>query len=192
MADCLASLDVGVWFGAVSARTFACDSEHAATTAVWSHCRLVAQYAQLVAESLEGFSSDDAYLIGLLHQIGVIAAVLGWRQRDVRRRDQSALLAMEKSVPLFVLAAMHTANDPGTSSSWKFILTAAHELAGHRTDFDASGLGAIDSVGICSRWKGFLSVAVDCHSDARLEESLGSREGREVWCSAEEEVCVGW
>src|ERR1700690_4220856 len=35
MDDCIASLDAGTWFDAISARTFACDSERAATTALW-------------------------------------------------------------------------------------------------------------------------------------------------------------
>jgi len=78
MGECLASLDVGVWFNVISARTFASDREHSKMTAVWKHCRLVAQYAQLVAESLEGISADEAYLVGLLHEIGAIATVLEW------------------------------------------------------------------------------------------------------------------
>src|SRR5260370_20391022 len=79
MDECIASLDVGAWFGAVSARIFPCDSEHAATTAVWKHCRLVAQYAQLVAESLEGVSSEEAYLVGLLHEICALPTLLRWQ-----------------------------------------------------------------------------------------------------------------
>ena len=50
MCDCIASLDLGVWFGAMCAHTFACDREHSAATALWKHSRLIAQYAQLVAE----------------------------------------------------------------------------------------------------------------------------------------------
>jgi len=191
MVDCLASLDVGVWFGTVSARTFACDNEHAAMTAVWRQCRLVAQYAQLVAESFEGISSDDAYLVGLLHRIGAIAAVLGWPQGNLRRRDPSALLTMEKSLPLFVLAAMRSFNDPSTSSTWKLILTAAHELAGTQLDFGASDLQTIDSMGICSRWEGFLPVPVTRHSDALEGEMLDARERREVCCGAKGELCPG-
>src|SRR5271156_1918453 len=41
MGDCLASLDAGTWFDAISARTFARDCEHAATSLLWNHSRLV-------------------------------------------------------------------------------------------------------------------------------------------------------
>lgn len=134
MGDCIASLEVGAWFDAISARTFACDREHSATTAVWKHCRLVAQYAQLVAESLEGISPEDAYLVGLLHGIGDIPAALGWPNCGRGSKDTSALFAMEGMLPLFVLDAMRSMNDSCSSPTWRFILTTAHELAGTRMD----------------------------------------------------------
>lgn len=156
MGDCLASLDVHAWFGAMSARAFASDSEHEATTALWKHCRLVAQYAQLVAESLDGVCPEDAYLVGLLHEAGAIPALLGWPIGNSNTSDPDAQLAMEGSLPLFVLAAMRSVNDLCRKSTWRLILTAAHELAGARTDYDVSMLDGIDSVGIDSRWKRFL------------------------------------
>jgi hypothetical protein len=150
MDECIASLDVGAWFGAVSARTFACDGEHAAITAVWKHCRVVAQYAQLVAESLEGVSSEEAYLVGLLHEIGAIPTVLGWQKGA---SGPSPQFAMEGSLPQFVLAALSSVKDLSPSSTWRFILSAAHDLAGAKMDFDASLLQDISSTGISSRWR---------------------------------------
>jgi hypothetical protein len=126
MGDCLASLDVGTWYGAISAApTFPADRQHAALTAVWRHCRLVAQYAQLVAESLDGVSPEDAYLVGLLHEIESIPRVLGWPASDA-----SDGCVIEGSLPLFVLAAMRVVDDACPLSTWRCILTDAHELAG--------------------------------------------------------------
>jgi len=190
MGDCLASLDVGVWFDAISARTFPCDRKHLAMTAAWKHCRLVAQYAQLVAESLENISADDAYLVGLLHEIGAIASVLGWPTGTTGRRDQTASLAMEKTLPLFVLSAMCSVNDPSASSTWRLILSAAHELAGDRKDFHASGLRAIDSMGICFRWKEVLPLAARRHSDAIGGQLVGVRKGQQVRGVANAEPCL--
>jgi HDOD domain len=141
MGDCIASLDAGNWFAAISARTFACDREHSATTSLWNHCRLVAQYAHLFAESLEGVSPEEAYLVGLLHEIGKIPGVLGWS-------NGGALLAMEESLPLFVLAAIRSMTDSYSSSPWKIILTAAHELAGVGSEFDPSTLHNLSSIAI--------------------------------------------
>ncbi len=143
MGDCIAGLDAGTWFDAISARTFACDREHSATTSLWNHCRLVAQYAQLVAESLEGVSPEEAYLVGLLHEMRTIPHVLGW--------PSAALLAMEGSLPLFVLAAIRSMNDSSSSSTWKFVLTAAHELAATRINFDPSTLHDLSATSCRSR-----------------------------------------
>lgn len=153
MGDCLASLDASTWFDAISARTFACDREHAATSALWNHCRLVAQYAQLVAESLEGISPEEAYLAGLLHDIGAIPKVLSW-PNEGRDGRESALLAMEGSLPLFVLSAIQSMNDSCSSSTWKIVLTSAHELAGARPDFDSSV--------IRPRWGVSVAIVEDC------------------------------
>lgn len=136
MADCIASLDVNAWFGAISARTFASDREHTAATAIWKHSRLVAQYAQLVAESLEGISPEDAYLVGLLHGIGDIPAALGWPNSGRGYKKQNALLAMEGALPLFVRVAICSMSDSSSSSPWRFILTSAHELAGAQAACD--------------------------------------------------------
>lgn len=161
MGDCLASLDVDAWFGAMAARAFVSDSEHKATTALWKHCRLVAQYAQLVAESLNGVCPEDAYLVGLLHEAGSIPSLLGWTMDESNAAGSDAQLAMEGSLPLFVLAAMRSVNDLCHKSTWKLILTAAHELAGARTEYDAATLDGIDSVGIDARWKGLLPSEAD-------------------------------
>jgi hypothetical protein len=166
MDDCIASLDAGSWFDTMCKRTFACDREHSAVTAVWKHCRLVAQYAQLVAESIEGIAPEDAYLVGLLHEIGEIPAVLGWPNGRSGASAPGASFAMEESLPLFVLAAMRSANDSCPSSTWKLILTAAHELAGAGTDCNPSTLYDIDSLGINARWNGFLPALADCISVA--------------------------
>ncbi|MGD0938452.1 MAG: HDOD domain-containing protein [Terracidiphilus sp.] len=139
MGDCLSSLDVDSWFGAISAHTFPCDRKHAATTAVWRHCRLVAQYAQLVAESLDTVSPEDAYLVGLLHGIAEIPAALGWPNCGRGGTDANALAAMEGTLPLFVLSALRSINDSSSSSGWRCILTAAHELAGAGIDMAPPG-----------------------------------------------------
>ena len=126
MGDCLASLDVSTWYDAISAApSFPADRQHAALTAVWKHCRLVAQYARLVAESLDGVSPEDAYLVGLLHEVEAIPVALGWPDGKA-----TAWCVIEESLPLFVLAATRVVNDACPLSTWRCILTDAHALAG--------------------------------------------------------------
>jgi len=162
MGDCIASLDAGTWFDAISARTFACDREHAATTSLWNHCRLVAQYAQLVAESLEGISPEEAYLVGLLHEIGAIPKVLRWPNDVLDDRESASLLAMEGSLPLFVLSAIQSMNDSCSSCTWKIVLTSAHELAGARPDFDPTTRQDFSPLVISPRWGECVPTVADC------------------------------
>jgi hypothetical protein len=156
MGDCIASLDVCSWFGAVSARTFSCDQEHLSTTIIWSHCRVVAQYAQLVAESLDDISPEDAYMVGLLHEMGAIATVLGWPRGDGGAMDPTDLFAAELALPPFVLAVGRAITGSRPSSTWRSILTTAHELAGGEMDFDSSALQCGISTEIRSGWRRHL------------------------------------
>jgi hypothetical protein len=135
MGECLASLDALTWFRAVSARTFACDQEHRETTALWKHCRLMAEYSQIVSEWVECVSPEEAYLVGLLHGIGAIPGVLRWPNSD-----SCALLEMEDALPLFVFNAMRNVNDSGVPSDWRFLLTAAYELADFRQDLGPTSI----------------------------------------------------
>jgi HDOD domain len=161
MGDCLAGLDAGTWFDAISTRTFACHREHAATSALWKHCRLVAQYAQLVAESLEGISPEEAYLVGLLHEIGAIPKVLRWPNDGLDGRESASLLAMEDSLPLFVLSAIQSMNDSRSTSIWKIVLTSAHDLAGARPDFAPTAHRNFNHLVISPR-RGCVPIVADC------------------------------
>jgi hypothetical protein len=103
-----------------------------------------------VAESLDGISPEEAYVIGLLHGFGAIPPVIELQTGDAVARAIGVLLAIEEVLPPFVLAAMRSVNDSGPSSQWSFILNAAHELASSGADFDPSVCG-----GRCYQGTGF-------------------------------------
>lgn len=128
MGECLASLDVTDWLGAISGRSFICDRQHVSLTVIWRHCQQIARYAQLVAESMDDIFPEDAYLVGLLHGADAIAAALDWSDSPRVNSGEILLDAMEGTMPLFVLAALSSSKGP-SPSPWKFILSAAHELA---------------------------------------------------------------
>jgi hypothetical protein len=94
-----------------------------------------------VAESLDGISPEEAYIVGLLHGFGSIPPVIELQSPDAAARAISVLLAIEEVLPPFVIAAMRSVKDSGPSSQWSFILNAAHELASSGENFDASVCG---------------------------------------------------
>jgi hypothetical protein len=156
MADCVASLDVKTWFTEISAHIFSSDREYAAASALWTHSLLVAQYSQLVAESIENTSPEDAYLVGLLHEIKTFPKALGWPTNQSITSFAGTMFTLEGSLPIFVLGALRSVNESGPSSSWKDILATAHDLAGEGPENEASRVCEIDSTGINRRWKRFL------------------------------------
>ena len=130
MGDCLASLDMETWFGSISAGTVLSGENDAATTALWKHSRLIAQYAQLVAESINHISPEEAYMVGLLHEIESISKVIGRPSDCGNATEECTLRGIEEILPHFVLPALRSVKAPGLVSAWKFILASAHELAG--------------------------------------------------------------
>ena len=91
----------------------------------------LAHYARAAAVSL-GLGGDQAFLLGLLHAIGSLPAVLG-RTHPVRSAEASVQVATEIAVTYHLppslcraLAAVHR-QEPG--SVWVAVLAAAHDLA---------------------------------------------------------------
>ncbi len=156
MDDCLSGLEVEAWFEDLYTHVFTSDSDSSKVTALWRHCRSVAEYSHLIAESIQSVSAEDAYLVGLLHEVGSIPGILGRRDDDVNCTSTLALVEIEGSLPLFVLAALRSANDGRGLNEWGMILTAAHQFEHDASNGESPQVDDIDSDGIDSRWKQFL------------------------------------
>jgi hypothetical protein len=126
MDDCLACLDVNTWFNVLSDRTLFRKWNYNKITSVWQHCRLVGQYAKLIAESLDDVSADEAYLVGLLHELDTLPFLL---DSKAVKAGSMAGPTLEQTIPSFVLAALDSAKERGSSSVWRYILSSAHALA---------------------------------------------------------------
>jgi hypothetical protein len=129
IVECLSGLNAEEWFWAIARRTFVCDREHMALAAFWRHSSMVARYARLAAESIDRVSPEDAYLVGLLHGVEAMPSLL-IHGDGAGMQERAALAAIEGVLPSFVVEALQNAENPG--SPWRFILNAAHSLAGTR------------------------------------------------------------
>jgi hypothetical protein len=134
MYDCLAGLEVIRWFEAVSAHTVSRDLKSSATISLWNHSQSIAHYARLIAQSLVGISPEDAYLVGLLHEIRTIPMVLGWGNALPNTEAFGDVMAVERSLPLFVLAALRCVKRSNSRSIWRLILSEAHLLSDAEED----------------------------------------------------------
>jgi hypothetical protein len=129
MYDCLASMEVNVWFRTISSHSIPTKHASIAISELWSHSRLIAHYARLIAESLGDIIPEDAYLVGLLHEAETIPMVLGWKMASINANTVCRPELMEGSLPLFVLAALRCVDRGRPLSVWKLILSEAHLLA---------------------------------------------------------------
>lgn len=139
IAECLVTLNLGDLLSGLYRRTIATGGVHVQAVAVWEHCRMVASYASIIAESAGEISAEDAYLAGLLDDRGAIAAVLGWPLRSRKRVGAGELLAAGEMLPRSIRPAFaHTPAFP-RPKEWRYILDGAHELAGPLTAPAPSG-----------------------------------------------------
>ena len=127
--DCLVSLSVERWSEALCSSS----TSHAATIqAGWQHYRRVAQCARELARCVEGVSPEEAYVVGLLHELGKFPELLGWNGGGVTIGEHQALgvmLADYWHLPPFLLSAIQGEQQPSVKSYWGEILQMARRLA---------------------------------------------------------------
>lgn len=124
--DCLASLGTETWMEIVSAQSVERVPGGSALTAFWEHGRLLAYACWLVAERTEGFCPEQAYLAGLLHEVGRLPAVLGWHGSGQYPRDSAAALAAHWHLPFDLRSLIAS---PSAPSRWTGLLATAHAWA---------------------------------------------------------------
>ncbi len=135
LEDCLASLGTEVWLDAVCAnaveRTDA--GTHGRTSelaAFWEHGRAVAYACWLLAEHQEGVCPEEAYLVGLLHEVGRLPELLGWTPAQfggtgaLWTGSTLGLLAKHWRLPLYLERVVVAPEAPSTR--WRRLLEAAH------------------------------------------------------------------
>ncbi len=105
VADCISDLGLRTCLNAVSAQTISRVGRQRELAAFWSHSREIATATQQIAEATPEIDPEEAYLVGLLHGIGSLPALLNWRQPVADDLDSTALRLCELwSLPRCVTA----------------------------------------------------------------------------------------
>ena len=125
MVDCLAALDTSTWFAALAANSKPCSKTPTEISSMWNHCRNVAQYARLIAESLGEMMGEEAYLAGLLHEVENMAFVLG-KKGPAASGDG---VKLNQVLSPSVVTALQSAKQRDSGSIWRYVLASAHALA---------------------------------------------------------------
>jgi len=129
MEDCIASLSLDRWYSAVCACSLPLNH---AVLAEWERFRRIGQCARQLAQCVDGFSPEEAYLVGLLSEMGKLPRLLGWKLASDCSSEQRALalmLAEYWQLPAYLKRAIREQQECITSSPWAEMLQVAHCLA---------------------------------------------------------------
>lgn len=98
----------------------------------WAHSRKVAEVCSALAEEAEiDTDAVDAYLVGLFHELGILADILDWEVKHLLPIDQAlAGLTMAEawSLPSCVLEYFSDHRDRKASSRWITMVERAHAV----------------------------------------------------------------
>ncbi|KAA6464434.1 HDOD domain-containing protein [Acidobacteria bacterium AB60] len=129
--DCIASLGFELCVEAVAMGTWPVDKRHPRAHACWTHSRQIAEYCHLLAGQLEEMNTEDAYLVGLFHELGALPGILGWQHAQNDSLDEATagyILAKQWLLPDVIADSMLEVSS-FRPARWTGIVLAAHELA---------------------------------------------------------------
>jgi HD-like signal output (HDOD) protein len=126
--DCIVSLSLARCYQAICASKGPNNGPHVAE---WQHCRRLAECARELARTLDGFSPEEAYLVGLLCRLGGFPQLLGWKYESSFSAEGDALgvmLACHWNLPDCVVSAIRDRQEPGSPSKWRGLVSLAHQV----------------------------------------------------------------
>jgi hypothetical protein len=130
--DCISDFGPSTCLEAAASGTLVRGVAQRADYEIWTHSREIAKSFRSLAEEMPGtINPDQAYIAGLLHAMGALPAVLGWRWHGIAgNRTLSALkLAEQWLFPGYLKDFFCEALIPGFNPHWTEVLSAAHRLA---------------------------------------------------------------
>jgi HD-like signal output (HDOD) protein len=141
LEDAIAGLSLASCQGAIERAVLGHDARSRTVALAWEHARQIALRMQ-EASAIEGlFHPDEAYLLGLLHELGGVPALLGWKHvpelglgRSGRPAARTGMalaraLAEQWRLPWFLISAFAELEEGRRSSPWMRLLSLAHGSA---------------------------------------------------------------
>jgi HD-like signal output (HDOD) protein len=130
--DCISALGLRACLRAAAGGAPVKGHRHRAFHEFRAHCREIGRLCRLLAEEMPEFASlHEAYLTGLLHDIGALPALLGWDRGDLPANRNLAALRMAEqwALPAFLKDFFYKASMPGRDAHLSTIVSTAHQIA---------------------------------------------------------------
>jgi len=129
--DCISDLGIDRCLEAMSAQVSARDPRFDEILELWTHCRHIAIHSKAIAEKSADSSAlpEQAYLVGLLHEIGSLPALFDWPTTCTGHMSTytGRNLSEEWGLPDFVTESFREQEAPGGPTPWSDIVRIAHD-----------------------------------------------------------------
>jgi HD-like signal output (HDOD) protein len=126
---CLGTDSLRAWARRRSMLRPGCRASRSAMAQLTQHSRLVARAAEAIAPFVDGANREEAYLGGLLHDIGLLPRLLGNKLSDlsIESIETGLNLARMWQMPDFVAEAIESQRQLRRASPLGQVVSAAHE-----------------------------------------------------------------
>jgi HD-like signal output (HDOD) protein len=131
--DCVANLGLQVCLEALSSEGSTVGMTSNEVIKTWRHAKDVAENCrQLAMETAATANPDEAYLVGLLHELYSLPVILGWTAMSPSA-DEAAYLGLQMAedwaLPLCIQDYFSELASSDLGANWTHMVRKAHEMA---------------------------------------------------------------
>jgi hypothetical protein len=130
--DCIASLNRESWYRAVCQCLL---TQQSGLIDAWERMREVARCAKALAQCVDGFAPEEAYVVGMFYGLGQLPGLLGWKLgRDWPREEHTRglRLATAWNLPPYLVNALGEQQGSAVGSRWGILVHFARSIAEKR------------------------------------------------------------
>lgn len=130
--DCICDLSPNACLAEAARGSLRRGKRHQEMVEIWAHAREIAQWCRLLAEDASGsMKPHEAYLVGLLHEMGSLPSLFGWERRDLSSNPETCAVRMAErwNFPSYLKDFFRELQRPGRYSPWRKLIEDAHRLA---------------------------------------------------------------
>jgi HD-like signal output (HDOD) protein len=136
--DYISALGVEACMEAVSRRTIGRSMDKPAILESWSHARVIAEECRLLAAEMPSKTNpDEAYLTGILHELGSFPMTLNWDRGSLKMGNPELAgfrLAQTWRLPRCVREYFSGLQDIANANQWTELVQCAHETENSSTE----------------------------------------------------------